>query len=937
MKKRIISLVLVIVMLFSICMSSASCDSFEQMLDDYLNSDSTDNGEGDGNGDGSGEGNGDIPDYIANNKGDPSVPKIEGYNQITFFWKYDTGVIKYDLSKCDLWFWYGDVDGRGYMWKKTDETIGTDYGVMLTFNIPEHIEEVGFIVRTDCSMPGGDSWGEATKNSGDLDLYATIEGPETFIYLQPNKSNQYHSSDGGKTLNVIKKFTLAGMTTLNTIKYSVTPKSIFSSIDQFKVMDGDREIEITKVTNLGKSAETGVITVAEELDIGKSYTVSIEGFGDCQVVPTDIFDSAWFKENYNYDGDDLGATINGDGTTTFKVWAPTASAVSLNLFADGKKGVSTPTDRSFDMVRGEKGVWSFTAECGHGTFYTYTVTTGVGIQEAVDPYAKSAGVNGDRGMVVDLSQTNPDGWDEDASFSTGIESYSDAIVWEIHIRDFSNNIKNSEYKGKYLAFTESGLVNEHGVPVGIDYLKELGVNYVHILPSYDFATVNEDYLADDYKLKFNWGYDPKNYNVPEGSYSTNPYDGVTRITEYKQMVMALHEAGIGVVMDVVYNHTYDKNASFNKIVPYYYYRYTSSGANTNASGCGNDTASERYMYRKFMVDSVSYWISEYNLDGFRFDLMGLHDVETMQQVEAAIHGIDNHAIIYGEAWTMGSTTDGSPQANQGNMSKVQASNDAIGSIAVFNDVTRDALSGHFWAGKLNEAGYPFGNSGKDINKVIFGIKGGVGSGYGWQAKNSMVVNYVSCHDNHTLWDKLEVAGLSHDKKLAVNRLAATVNFISKGIVFFQAGEEMLRTKPLGNGDYDHNSYMSSDAINNIKWDTLKPGSDEYKMMQYYSGLAKIRNEIDIFTARKNIDFAISREANDTIIVTITDIVNDGKAVVVINPLGSTFSYDLGNKYQYHIICNGTVAGTDSLGTTTKANVPGCSAAIYVTENLLPNN
>ncbi len=931
MKKRILSLVLVIVMLFSICLSSVSCDMLNEWLDEYLNSGNPDVENPDNNGDkGDGTGDGEIPDYIANNKGDPSVPKMEGYNQITFFWKYDTGVIKYDLSKCDLWMWYGDVAGKGYMWKKTVDTIGTDYGVMLTFNVPEHIEEVGFIVRTDCSMPGGDTWGSATKNSGDLDLYATIEGPETFIYLQPNKSNQYHSSDGGKTLNVIKKFTLAGMTSLNTIKYSVTPKSIFSSIDQFKVMDGDREIEITKITNIGKSAESGLITVAEDLDIGKSYTVSIEGFGECNVVPTDIFDSDWFAENYNYDGTDLGATLNGDGTTTFKVWAPTASEVLLNLYADGKKGVSTPTDRSFNMVRGDKGVWSYTAECGHGTYYTYTVTTGVGTQEAVDPYAQSAGVNGDRGMVVDLSLTNPEGWEEDyANFSTGIDSYSDAVVWEIHIRDFSNNIASSQYKGKYLAFTEEGLVNEYGIPVGIDYLKELGVNYVHLLPSYDYATVDEE----NPDLRFNWGYDPKNYNVPEGSYSTNPYDGAVRIKEYKEMVMALHAAGIGVVMDVVYNHTYDKNASFNKIVPYYYYRYTASGANTNASGCGNDTASERYMYGKFMVDSVSYWLKEYNLDGFRFDLMGLHDLKTMQNVESAIHNIDNHAIIYGEAWTMGSTIDGSPQANQGNMSKITATNDAIGTIAVFNDATRDGLSGNFWDGKLNNPGYVNGNASSTRNKVIFGVKGGVGSGMGWQAKNAMVVNYVSCHDNNTLWDKLAIAGVgNNNQRLAQNRLAATIVLMSRGITFFQAGEEMLRDKYLGDGKYDHNSYMSSDELNNIKWDVLKEGSDEYNMMQYYKGLIAIRTQIDIFTA-KNVDFAVKTLAYDGFSITINDF-NGGKAVVVVNPSTSNLSFTLDGDYV--MLCNGSTAGLNSLGTYSgNITVPAGSAVIFVTENLLP--
>ena len=920
MTKRIISLILAITMLLGVCLSAVSCDTLNDILDSLLEGEGS--GEGTGEGEGEGEGGGsDLDTSVEDYKKIPE--KKEGYNQLVFFWASKSGNAGkgYDLSKADIWCWWADVNGKGYTMTECN------YGGMLVLDIPEGVEEVGFIVRTDCSDPGGTNWGTATKNSGNEDLWAVIEGERTIIYLKPNDANQYFSKDGGKTLNVIKKLSLAGMTSLNTIKYTVTPKATITSLDQIKVMEGDREIEITKVTNLNKPNVNGVITVAEDLDIGKTYTLSIEGYGEATVVPTDVFDSAWFKENYNYDGDDLGATINGDGTTTFKVWAPTASKVVLNLFADGKKGVSSATDSSIDMVRGDKGVWSVTANCGHGTYYTYSVTTGVGTQEAVDPYAKSAGVNGERGMVVDLSLTNPEGWTDDADFSTGIDSYSDAIIWEIHVRDFSNMIKDSKYKGKYLAFTEKGLVNDHGIPVGIDYLKELGVNYVHILPSYDYATVDEENPDDG----FNWGYDPKNYNVPEGSYSTNPYDGEVRIREYKEMVMALHEAGIGVVMDVVYNHTYDKNASFNKIVPYYYYRYTSSGANSNASGCGNDTASERYMYGKFMVDSVSYWLKEYNLDGFRFDLMGLHDLKTMQKVEEAVHNIDNHAIIYGEGWTMGSTIDGSAQANQPNISKITATNGAIGTIAVFNDAMRDGLKGSTFDNA--STGFISGSASANRAKVLFGVKGGVGSGYGWQVKNSMVVNYMSAHDNHTLWDKLAISTSADTAaKLAMNRLGATIIMVSKGMVFFQAGEEMLRTKPLENGEFDHNSYMSSDEVNNIKWDTLKQGSDEYDMMKYYQGIIAIRNQIDIFTA-KNVDFVTSNIAYDGFEIKINDF-NGGKAVVVVNPYGGSINYNLDG--EYHMICSGSQAGVESLGVYSgSVSVPARSAVIFVTENLLP--
>ena len=521
-----------------------------------------------------------------------TIPLEEGYNQITFYWTYP-GVIE----NADIWVWWDGKEGSGYLFHECD------YGVKAVINVPENIEQVGFIVRRDCSEPGGSAWGTATKDFGE-DRFAVIDGRETFIYLKSGDGAQYFSNDGGVTLEMIKKFTLAGMTDFHKIQYSLTPKTTISNYQQVAVYDGDKKLTIVNVSTMGKEATTGYIEVDESLDISKTYRVEIEGYGEKPVVPTSIFDSKYFIDNYTYDGDDLGATLVGNDTQ-FKVWAPTASKVVLNLYASGHEGNAY---KSVEMQKAEKGVWQHVEKnSGHGVYYTYTVTTSVGTQEAVDPYAKSAGLNGNRGMVVDLSRTNPSNWKED--FDSGINSYSEAVIWEVHVRDFSNKLNSSKYKGKYLAFTERGLTNSAGVKVGVDYLIELGITHVHLLPVYDYATVDES-KPDE---QFNWGYDPKNYNVPEGSYSTNPYDGTTRILEYKQMVQALHDAGIGVIMDVVYNHTYDANSSFNKIVPYYYYRYTATGANSSASGCGNDTASERYMFGKFMVDSVSYWAEEYNL------------------------------------------------------------------------------------------------------------------------------------------------------------------------------------------------------------------------------------------------------------------------------------------------------------------------------------
>ncbi len=830
-----------------------------------------------------------------------TLPLEDGYNQVTFYWSHGG-----TYEKCDIWIWYGDKAGQGYTFHECE------YGGKVVVNVPEDVTEVGFIVRKDCSDPGGSAWGSATKDY-DQDRFAVIDGKETIIYLKSGDASQYTSNDGGKTLEMIKKFSIAGMVEETKLQYRVTPKALIKDISQVKVYEGNREVKVTGVSTLGREAATGYIEVDEVMSLSGRYRIEIEGYGSKEVVPTDIFDSVAFAEKYHYDGDDLGAVINGE-STTFKVWAPTASKVVLNLFEEGD---TVEAYKSVDMVLGEKGVWSYTENCGHGTYYTYTVTTSVGTQEAVDPYAKAAGVNGKRGMIVDLSLTDPEGW-EDAALDDPIENYSEAIIWEVHVRDFSKKIEGSQYKGKYLAFTERGLVNEHGNPVGVDYLVDLGITHVHLLPVYDYASVDE--TRDD---QFNWGYDPQNYNVPEGSYSTDPYNGEVRIKEYKDMVKALHDAGIGVIMDMVYNHTYDANSSFNKIVPYYYYRYTNTGANSSASGCGNDTASERYMFGKFMVDSTSYWVEEYKLDGLRFDLMGLHDLETMQEVESAVHTVNPNAIIYGEGWTMGVTIDGSKQANQSNISEIVPTGDAIGAIAVFNDAIRDGLKGSVFDAAAK--GYINGSSKANVNKVQFGIKGGVGVGIGWTVENSMVINYMSAHDNNTLWDKLLLSNPddTDDLRLRMNQLGASILMLSKGTPFWQAGEEMLRTK-----QGDENSYMSSDEINNIDWSVLAEGTKQYETMSYYKGLIALRKSYDIFTST-TATVECEDHGSGMLIVRIKE-ENGGEALAVINPNNTEIPYAL--EGEWNLMALELQAGSDVIskerGTVTVAPI---STRIYVND------
>lgn len=543
-------------------------------------------------------------------------------------------------------------------------------------------------------------------------------------------------------------------------------------------------------------------------------------------------------DKFAYDGDDLGAVWSKD-STTFKVWSPTASAVKVRLYkhgssAESKDGYYKEQSLSFDKTTG---VWSVKIKGDlKNKYYTYVVTNGGKEYEVVDIYAKSAGANGKRGMIVDLNSTNPLGWDKDTRQT--VKNQTDAVVWEVSVKDFSyaeNSGVTKENRGKFLAFTEEDTA-VNGIsgnsPTCLSYLKKLGVNYVQINPFYDFGSVDETGSDDQY----NWGYDPVNYNVPEGSYSTDPYNGNTRINECKQMIKALHDAGIGVIMDVVYNHTYTgEDSYFNRTVPNYYYRMNSDGTFSNGSGCGNDTASEHKMFRKFMIDSVTYWAKEYHIDGFRFDLMGLHDCETMNQIRASLDSIDPHIIMYGEAWNMSTACDsGTVLANQDNMASLDER------IGAFDDTIRDALKGNTF--DATEKG--FLASGNNTGKLKTGIEGQCN--FGWATSPNQTVSYSSCHDNYTLYDKL-VSSVYPDSKdyrkrranlVEMTKLNSAVIFSSQGMTFFLAGEEFCRSK-----DGDENSYKSDVKINMIDWSAVDDYSD---VVQYYKGMIDIRSKFKAF-------------------------------------------------------------------------------------------
>ncbi len=554
-----------------------------------------------------------------------------------------------------------------------------------------------------------------------------------------------------------------------------------------------------------------------------------------------LFSTIEFETTNCYLGNDLGAVWTKKATH-FRVWAPTASQVMINLYRTGDE---EDLFSSIPMFMEAKGTWVTSVEGDlNGTYYTYSVTVGGETNTAVDPYARAVGVNGDRGMVIDLASTDPIGFREEAR--PEFNNATDAVIYELHIRDFSSD-KSSGMKnvGKYLAFTESGTKNEFGDSTGIDYLKELGITHVHLLPAFDYQSVDETRLMEE---QFNWGYDPKNYNVPEGSYSTDPYHGEVRVKEFKQMIQALHRNGIRVIMDVVYNHTMEgESSNLNRIVPGYYYRLTPEGYFSNASGCGNETASERAMMRKFMIDSLVYWVKEYHIDGFRFDLMGVHDIQTMNEIRRVLDEIDPSLLVYGEGWTGGlSPLPDWKRALKNNMK------DMSHGIAAFSDNLRDTIKGNVFNG--SEQGYVNGRNGLE-EAIKFGVTAATWHqdvDYGrvvycsntpWAAEPTQAVNYISAHDNYTLWDKLTISSPEdrRENRVKMNMLAAAIVLTCQGIPFFQAGEEFLRSKPLNREGtvFDHNSYRSPDIINSLKWNQRSVNKE---VVNYYKGLIEFRKQ-----------------------------------------------------------------------------------------------
>jgi pullulanase len=650
-----------------------------------------------------------------------------------------------------------------------------------------------------------------------------------------------------------------------------------------------------------------------------------------------------FDKIYGYDGD-LGAIYSKD-KCKFILWAPTAENVQLALYGDNGYDFDCEAKEVYTMSKGINGTWIVEINGDfNGQFYNYLININGKISEVVDPYAKAVGVNGNRGMVIDLNTTNPEGWEKDTK--PELKSATDSIIYEAHVRDLSidetSGISN-EYKGKFKALTIwDSCIPGTTVKTVVNHIKDMGFTHIHLLPAFDFGSIDENKLEQP---QFNWGYDPKNYNVPEGSYSTNPYLGDVRIKEFKEMVKALHEAGIRVVMDVVYNHTYNLDSCLNNAVPGYYYRQDENGEYSDASACGNETASERYMFRRYMVDSVVYWAKEYHIDGFRFDLMGIHDIETMKLIREELNKIDSSIIMYGEGWTGGPSPLKEELAalkkNTYKFDKLQ--------IAAFSDDCRDGVKGHVFYDE--ETGFVNGKDGleetikfavvasthhKDIDKENI-----VYSNEFWANEPYQTINYASAHDNYTLWDKLQIStpNCTEEELIAMNKLIAGIILTSQGISFVHAGEEMARTKEDEEGKLVENSFESSDKVNKIYWDRKVKYKD---LFEYYKGLISLRKEYKAFRMntneeiKENIHF-LKKGVNfseNNLVAYIIDAKNIDikceKIAVIINANNKDVDVEL-EESNWHVMVDEKTAGNEIIETIkdSKVNVSRKSIKVLI--------
>jgi len=816
-----------------------------------------------------------------------------------------------EYSGWSLWLWQNRPspgDGQNIAFNDVNDQTGSR---QLVYELEgTHLEgatEAGAIVRRS-------DW---TKDV-DQDLFIDLTNPDSNgvveVYLVSQDPNVYYSLD---TIDLSHRLQRIDFKDTRVIEWEASTSSL--SAEQVTVYADD---EVQSFSDFSQRGFTGQLTLDNPADLSKSYRIEVD-FEEEDTDPKTydigfrgIYASDEFNDAFYYDGE-LGALYSSK-ETTFKLWAPISSDVTLNLYNvghdaglisfDGVEGEDDPYD-TYEMNYIDRGVWEVTVSGDlHGKYYTYDVTNGnTTHRDVVDPYTRSTGINGLRGMVVDFSRLNPDPWVY-GERPSNISRPTEAIIYEAHIRDYTSHETwngTENYRGKYLGFAETGTTYQ-GLPTGFDHFVDLGITHVQLLPVHDIGmAIDETRIEDpDYRDRqdtiFNWGYMTLHFNTLEGSYATDPWDGAVRVEEFKQLVQTFHDHDMRVVLDVVYNHTATSgDSNFEKIVPGYYFRFNEDGSFSNGSGTGNETASEHAMFRKFMVDSVTFWAEEYNISGYRFDLMKLHDVETMNQIEEALLAIDENFLIYGEPWDAGGSNLPEEEA------AYKGTLDRMPNIGVFNDDTRDGVKGSVF--NYTEPGWVQGTS--SLNETIkLGIVGATNhpqlnlaalNDGAWAIQPHQTIQYVTAHDNNTLHDKLVLSApdASFDEIKSMHKQSNAIILTAQGIPFLHGGVEMMRTKPCvvindepqgecdANLMFDHNSYRSPDATNQIDWNWKVDHNDVF---EYHKGLIALRKATDVFTydsadkIADRVDFAI---------------INDNRDVV------SFFIYDPESAWEYTIVAH----------------------------------
>lgn len=748
-----------------------------------------------------------------------------------------------------VWLWNGKEEGKEYFFDQTD-----DFGACATIAIAnaDSDTDVGFLIKygdwekKDVEQDRYLDLSKAKDGKMDVYLYA---GEETIRYEKPEEKRITFLSAKWEEMDLVTVCLRSAEAA------SIDPSEIVIQKEDHSVVNAT--VESWEVN--GKQIQAQLRT-GGKMQMYTAYQCTADDADPVYIDCGKVFDTKEFNQECVYEQDDLGVTFQDDQNVQFCVWAPTAQNLSVLLYENGEGGTVLT---ELPMTAGQNGEWKAVAARAdvENKYYTYRVDVLGNTNEVMDPYAKACGVNGMRGMVLDLDSTDPDGFSEEKS--PALESDSDDTIYEMSVRDFTisdtSGVKNA---GKYLGLTEQETKNKEGDSTGLDYLKELGVSYVQIMPTQDFYGIDEKTQTG-----YNWGYNPMNFNIPEGSYATDASKGEVRVNEYKQMVESLHNAGIRVIMDVVYNHTYQgTDSSLNRLVPFYYYRWNEDGTLSNGSGCGNEIATERTMAQKMIVDSVSYWVREYHVDGFRFDLMGLFDIKTAKKIEKTLHEINPDLLLYGEGWNAGDSVYEKDTAVSENAKKLNG-------IGFFNNAYRRGIQSYISndMGKKNE----------NVNWVYFGTEGAADltqtkkSLGAWTASPRQSIQYTSCHDGYTLYDLLCINNPDDEKEtlLERNKMAITLVMTGAGIPFFQSGEEFLRTKTNADGTANANSYDAGDAVNEIDWDLRSENKD---MVAYYEKMIQFRKEhtqlavADTKTLNKTLWLDVDKKENGVVSYKYTD-------------------------------------------------------------------